>query len=159
MGRKSSAIDYHVNNVIWWNRIMWNNCNALADVCAFRVPRVITENSVYMHHRSPHYSILPVPCEANEARQTSTVIVFSSAVMWATLHRSCEWATCKSSVDSLVSGFVLPFKTINVLDMNPDAGSTSAPSSTSATPEPDTWKTVVFTESTWIIQKRGHGTT
>lgn len=46
-----------------------------------------------------------------------------------------ETTTWRSSVDSLVSGFVLPFRTIIVLDMNPVAESTSVRSASSAAPE------------------------
>lgn len=63
---------------------------------------------------------------------------------WGRLDQWCEWTTCRSSVESLVSGFVLPFSTISVLDMNPDAESTSIPSGTSTSPDPDTFKRVLF---------------
>lgn len=38
-------------------------------------------------------------------------------------------------VDSLVSGLVLPFRTISVLDMNPVAESTSVRSAAAAAPD------------------------
>lgn len=47
-------------------------------------------------------------------------------------------------MESLVSGLVLPFRTISVLDMNPDAASTSIPSGISTSPDPDTLKWVLF---------------
>lgn len=43
--------------------------------------------------------------------------------------------TWRSSVDSLVSGFVLPFRTISVLDVNPVAESTSVRSASSEVPD------------------------
>lgn len=43
--------------------------------------------------------------------------------------------TCRSSVDSLVSGLVLPFRTISVLGMNPDTESTSSPAPSSTGPD------------------------
>lgn len=55
----------------------------------------------------------------------------------------CEWVTCRSSVESLVSGLVLPLRTISVRDMNPDAESTSTPS-TSSFPAPDTLKWILL---------------
>lgn len=87
-------------------------------------------------------------------------------IFWCTcnyLHCLCKrqmWAfsscwilsiTCRSSVESLVSGLVLPFRTINVLDMNPDAESTSIPSGTSTSRTPGTLKHA-FLSITCLIQ-------
>lgn len=43
--------------------------------------------------------------------------------------------TCRSAVDSLVSGLVFPFRTISVLDVKPDTESTSSPASPTTEPE------------------------
>lgn len=43
--------------------------------------------------------------------------------------------TCRSAVDSLVSGLVFPFRTISVLDVKPDTESTSSPASPTTDPE------------------------
>ena len=87
-------------------------------VAAVAIPRIITFRSAIKGSLYTHQQML---LHRSSCGKFSFVLAGIQCV-------GSGWTTCSSSVESRVSGLVLPLRTIRVLVMNPDAESTSTSS-------------------------------